>query len=289
MVLEARPPARDRRQQGVGGACWASASDFGEPEMKAFVGHTRTSAGRLERALGGLKVDRRIALLHYPGGRDPGRRAPRDPRLPRQLPAGRGGRPGRSRPGPARPRPPGSRTGTTPGGVPVRNVAAPVIGRAYEVFRSTPRTPRFDQPPRRRAVIRPPELGLGAALTAAANVAVVHGPGHPVAGHLLAGRVDVLSALAHEPADPPAAAEAGRTRRRDQLGVVGEAGQHRLDVAGGARRARRRARPGTLGPGLAVGDQVADEPGVAVELEAVPSDRDSRDRDSSSSRTVICL
>ena len=29
----------------------------------------------------------------------------------------------------------GSRTGTTPGGVPVRNVAAPVIGRAYEVFR----------------------------------------------------------------------------------------------------------------------------------------------------------
>jgi len=29
----------------------------------------------------------------------------------------------------------GSRNGTTPGGVPVRNVAAPVIGRAYEVFR----------------------------------------------------------------------------------------------------------------------------------------------------------
>ena len=29
----------------------------------------------------------------------------------------------------------GSRDGTTPGGVPVRNVAAPVIGRAYEVFR----------------------------------------------------------------------------------------------------------------------------------------------------------
>ena len=28
----------------------------------------------------------------------------------------------------------GSRNGTTPGGVPVRNVAAPVIGRAYEVF-----------------------------------------------------------------------------------------------------------------------------------------------------------
>ena len=29
----------------------------------------------------------------------------------------------------------GSRDGTTPGGIPVRNVAAPVIGRAYEVFR----------------------------------------------------------------------------------------------------------------------------------------------------------
>src|SRR4029450_3490787 len=48
-----------------GGFPGASASDFGEPEMKAFVGHTKTLAGRLERALEGLRADRRIALLHY--------------------------------------------------------------------------------------------------------------------------------------------------------------------------------------------------------------------------------
>ena len=91
-----------------GGFAGASASDFGEPEMKAFVGHTKALAGRLERALGGLQhrpEDRPAPLLA--GGRDPGRGAARDPRLPRQLPAGRGGRPGRGRPGPARPRPPG--------------------------------------------------------------------------------------------------------------------------------------------------------------------------------------
>ena len=48
-----------------GGFAGASASDFGEPEMKAFVGHTKALAGRLERALGGLRTDRRIVLLHY--------------------------------------------------------------------------------------------------------------------------------------------------------------------------------------------------------------------------------
>ena len=38
-----------------GGFAGASASDFGEPEMKAFVGHTKALAGRLERALAGLR------------------------------------------------------------------------------------------------------------------------------------------------------------------------------------------------------------------------------------------
>ena len=132
-----RPPARDRGQQGFGGGfAGACASDFGEPEMKAFVAHTKTLAGRLERALGGLQADRRIALLHY---------SPVAETL--------AGSPARSTPSsaatcwPRRSTGPGptwsctatpigaAATGATLGGVPVRNVAAPVIGRAYEVFR----------------------------------------------------------------------------------------------------------------------------------------------------------
>ncbi len=48
-----------------GGFLGACAADFGEPEMKAFVRHTRGLAWRLERALSKLEVDLRIALLHY--------------------------------------------------------------------------------------------------------------------------------------------------------------------------------------------------------------------------------
>src|SRR3990170_896720 len=48
-----------------GGFPGASASDFGEPEMRAFVGHSKERAARLEVALRDLECDRRIALLHY--------------------------------------------------------------------------------------------------------------------------------------------------------------------------------------------------------------------------------
>jgi len=48
-----------------GGFRGAHGSDFGEPEMKAFVGHTKMLSDRLERALAGLDADLRIALLHY--------------------------------------------------------------------------------------------------------------------------------------------------------------------------------------------------------------------------------
>src|SRR5205807_6141890 len=49
-----------------GGFRGAHGSDFGEPEMKAFVGHTKMLSDRLERALTRLDgVDLRIALLHY--------------------------------------------------------------------------------------------------------------------------------------------------------------------------------------------------------------------------------
>jgi Icc-related predicted phosphoesterase len=119
---------------GFAGAC---ASDFGEPEMKAFVGHTKSLAGRLERALGGLRgMDRTIVLLHYSPVAETLAGEPREIHafLGSYLLAEAVDRAGADLAvhGHAHR---GSRNGTTPGGVPVRNVAAPVIGRAYEVFR----------------------------------------------------------------------------------------------------------------------------------------------------------
>ena len=122
-----------------GGFAGASASDFGEPEMKAFVGHTKTLAGRLERALGGLRADRKIALLHYSPVAETLAGEPREIHafLGSYLLAEAVDRAGADLAihGHAHR---GSRNGTTAGGVPVRNVAAPVIGRAYEVFRFDP-------------------------------------------------------------------------------------------------------------------------------------------------------
>jgi Icc-related predicted phosphoesterase len=118
-----------------GGFAGASASDFGEPEMKAFVGHTKALAGRLERALGGLRTDRRIVLLHYSPVAETLAGEPREIHafLGSYLLAEAVDRVGADLVlhGHAHR---GSRDGTTPGGVPVRNVAAPVIGRPYEVF-----------------------------------------------------------------------------------------------------------------------------------------------------------
>ncbi len=48
-----------------GGFLGACASDFGEPEMKAFVGHTKAIAEQLHLALARLDSDVRIALLHF--------------------------------------------------------------------------------------------------------------------------------------------------------------------------------------------------------------------------------
>ena len=104
--------------------------------MKAFVGHTKALAGRLERALAGLHTDRRIALLHYSPVAETLAGEPREIHafLGSYLLAEAVDRAGADLVlhGHAHR---GSRDGTTPGGVPVRNVAAPVIGRAYEVFR----------------------------------------------------------------------------------------------------------------------------------------------------------
>ncbi|GLY01367.1 MULTISPECIES: metallophosphoesterase [Actinoplanes] len=117
---------------GFAGAC---ASNFGEREMKDFVGHTEEIAGRLGEALRSVEADALVALTHY---------AP----IPETL----AGEPleiyaflGCYQLGQAIDTAPtslalhghahhGSERGRTPGGVPVRNVAHPVIKQAYNVY-----------------------------------------------------------------------------------------------------------------------------------------------------------
>src|SRR5207245_10042163 len=47
-----------------GGFAGASGSDFGEPEMKAFIRRTKRMADSLTESLAALRTDVRIALLH---------------------------------------------------------------------------------------------------------------------------------------------------------------------------------------------------------------------------------
>jgi len=118
---------------GFPGAC---GSDFGEPEMKAFVRHTRSLAEGLERRLAALDTDVRVALLHYspvPGTLE-GERREIYPFLGSYFLAEAIDRAGADLAlhGHAHA---GSEIGATPGGVPVRNVAQPVIRRPYKVYR----------------------------------------------------------------------------------------------------------------------------------------------------------
>src|SRR5204862_7187875 len=48
-----------------GGFVGANATDFGEPEMKAFVRLTKELAESLEGSLSELATDVRVALMHY--------------------------------------------------------------------------------------------------------------------------------------------------------------------------------------------------------------------------------
>ena len=118
---------------GFPGRC---GSEFGEPEMKAFMRHSEQTADRLGRALEAVSdADLRIALMHY---------APVDatlegehceiyPFLGCYLLAEAVDTAGASLAihGHAHG---GSPRGATPGGTPVRNVALPVIRRSYQVF-----------------------------------------------------------------------------------------------------------------------------------------------------------
>jgi Icc-related predicted phosphoesterase len=125
-----------------GGFVGSSASEFGEEEFKAFARHGRVVAERLRDTLHALTADVRLVLLHY---------APVAETL-------RGERPeihaflgshhladvvdeagadlvlhGHAHAG--------QEEGTTPGGVPVRNVAQPVLGRPVAIYGVEPGRP----------------------------------------------------------------------------------------------------------------------------------------------------
>ena len=117
---------------GFEGAC---ATEFGEPEMKAFVVHTKQTAARLLDALASLETDVRVALLHYAPVPDTleGERPQIYPFLGSYLLAEAIDAAGADLVlhGHAHN---GRENGVTPGGVPVRNVAQPVIRSAYRVY-----------------------------------------------------------------------------------------------------------------------------------------------------------
>lgn len=125
---------------GFAGAC---ATEFGEPQMKAFVHHTREAAASLEAALTALDSEIRIALLHYSPVPDTlmGERPEIHAFLGSYLLGEAADRAGADLVlhGHAHG---GTEKGQTDAGVPVRNVAQPVIRRAYALYTLEPRRSR---------------------------------------------------------------------------------------------------------------------------------------------------
>ena len=132
---------------GVKGFCGGfvgAASEFGEPEMKAFAALARVSAEALENALAGCEADHRIALVHYAPIEATlvGEREEVWPFLGSYHLAQAVDRAGVDLclHGHAHG---GSEKGETPGGVPVRNVAQAVIKKAYALYELGPATRRI--------------------------------------------------------------------------------------------------------------------------------------------------
>ncbi|GIH92329.1 metallophosphoesterase [Planobispora siamensis] len=117
---------------GFAGKC---ASEFGEPEIKAFVNHTKRIADRWRVALKELQADRRVVLSHYSPVNDTLAGEPLEiyPFLGSYLLAEAVDSEGADLilHGHAHM---GTEKGMTPGGIRVRNVALPVLGRAYGVY-----------------------------------------------------------------------------------------------------------------------------------------------------------
>lgn len=117
---------------GFAGKC---ASEFGEPETKAFVRHTREIADRWRRALKNLDADRTIVLSHYSPVKETLMGEPPEiyPFLGSYLLAEAADAVGADLfiHGHAHA---GMEQGVTPGGIRVRNVALPVIKHAYAIY-----------------------------------------------------------------------------------------------------------------------------------------------------------
>jgi len=118
-----------------GGFMGACCSDFGESETKAFIGHTKELADSLRDGLLSLRTDYKIALLHYSPTAQTllGEKKEIYPFLGSYLLAeaiddgiadvvfhGHAHK--------------GIEHGKTPGGIPVRNVAQPVIRHAFKIY-----------------------------------------------------------------------------------------------------------------------------------------------------------
>ena len=121
---------------GFAGAC---GSEFGETEMKSFISHSRVAAEKLKLALLGLSCDLKIALTHYAPvkGTLAGERLEIYPFLgsyflgetidSEQCAVAFHGHAHA-----------GSERAVTSTGIPVRNVARPVIKLAYKVYTLNP-------------------------------------------------------------------------------------------------------------------------------------------------------
>ncbi len=118
-----------------GGFVGACGHAFGEPEMKEFINATEAAAARLEESLRALKTDHRVALLHYSPVKDTraGERLEIYPFLGsfRLAEALDGAGADLVIHGHAHH---GSEKGITAGGIPVRNVAMPLIRRPYAIY-----------------------------------------------------------------------------------------------------------------------------------------------------------
>jgi len=114
---------------GFAGAC---GTEFGEPEMTAFVRHTKELAARLEHSLASLAADAKVALLHDAPvkGTLLGERLEVYPFLGSYLLGEAVDRAGADLVlhGHAHR---GKEKAATPGGIHVRNVALPVLNRAF--------------------------------------------------------------------------------------------------------------------------------------------------------------
>lgn len=129
-----------------GGFVGACGSDFGEPEMKTFMRHSKYHARVIENAIKEMDADYKIALLHYSPTAQTlaGEKKEIYPFLGCYYLAEAVdyGKADICFHGHAHA---GVEKGQTPGGCPVRNVAQPVIRHAFNIYTLEKRISRIDE------------------------------------------------------------------------------------------------------------------------------------------------